>query len=602
MKKLFLSILLVLCSGYLFSQNTRQGNDTIDFRDHSAYNPISLTETGYGTEKNSLKWSVTGLNRDKLQKIPAGDVLSRLQGLVPGLTVIGSGQPGEMPLSFIRGMGRLMGSTPLFIVDGVPFVDISLLNPEDIESVAVLKDASAGIYGVRSGNGVIIISTRKAEKGFHVQYNTFMGLQMPGKGTASQVLNTKEHADLQWLVYKNDNTTETHPNYGPSTNSSPTLPSWAANTDWYDALTDRALIQDHDLSVSAGSDNAKALLGVTYYDQDGIILNTDTKRYSVRLNSEISFFKKRIKIGENVAMARRSGRYVPNLTDDSPITMGPYRTGSIIPVYITQPLDVFNHSFQPGEFGGTNMAPRLGNSTNVVADRIRNADDIRDDVNYGGNIYSDISLFKGLNWITSYARTWTGTEAIDYEYPTYENAENNTRSYLSALEIKQNSWVITSALSFNRTFGKNYIQVAGGFEEFRDSYRSYMETSYDIETWTGLKFPEYIVPLPSGLRSEFLKAEYSFNNKYLISYNLRIEKGVKVKTPANVYLLKKRLVYPAISLGWRMSEEKFMNNIGWLDDLKLRASYGKTGSSQPGNYWYEEEYAYSTDIGFDTWL
>ena len=428
MKNLFFSIFLFsFCFEGLLAQETRP--DSIQSDSLKIYNrKVYANEiiTGYKTQTpEEISGSVFTIENNRLLTIPEGNIIKQMQGLVPGLTVIGSGQPGENPKCYIRGIGSFSGSTPLFIVDGVPSDDISFLNPNDVESVAVLKDASAAaIYGGRAINGVIVISTKKGDKGLHIQYNTSLGWQFPGKGPADQLLTSKEYADLQWLVYKNDKITEYNPLYGLSTNTSPLLPPWAANTDWYDAVTNRASLQNHDLSVSAGSENAKFYLGAGYFDQNGIILNTNTKRYSVRLNSEFTFFKKRFKIGENLNAANRDGRYVSNLDGTVRYLKGPYRSPSIIPVYVTVPVTGLMHNFLPGEFGGSGMAPTLGNSTNVVADRIRDKDDNKIDQQLAGNVYTDVSIIKGLTWRTSFGGTWGKTEITDYTHNTYENSEN----------------------------------------------------------------------------------------------------------------------------------------------------------------------------------
>lgn len=539
--------------------------------------------TGYRTQKQThISSSVTSLQSHQLQITPSGNIINQFQGLIPGLTVIGSGQPGETSKVFIRGIGTFSGSTPLFIVDGVPFDDLSFLNPNDVESVAVLKDASsAAIYGGRAINGVIVIRTKKGEKGIHIQYNTALGLQYPGKGTADDLLTTKESADLQWLVYKNDHIIENNPLYGLSSNPSPVLPPWAANTDWYDAVTGRASIQNHDLSVSAGSENAKFYLGAGYFDQNGIILNTNTKRYSVRLNSEFTFFKKHFKIGENLNISNRSGRYVPNLDVNSPIIAGPYRSLSIIPVYITEPVIGPGHNFQSGEFGGSGMAYSLGNSTNVVADRIRDKDDNKKDQQLAGNAYADVTILKGLNWRTSVGGTWETTEITDFSYSTYENSENAITSTLAETNKKLNSWVVTSFLSFERTFGSHNVGVLVGYEKLKTGSGNFESTtkiigSGAIQGKTGFNY------VPVVIQSKFANANYSFTDKYLIDISVRSDNS---------------MIFPAFSLGWNLSNESFMPDASWLNLLKFRASYGKTG-----NIYSVNDYAITTNVGFDSKL
>lgn len=551
--------------------------------------------TGYITQEQSLiTGSVSIVKNQQLRTIPAGNVINQMQGLVPGLTVIGSGQPGETSKIFLRGVGSYHGNTPLFIVDGVPVDDISFLNPNDVESISVLKDASSGaVYGGRAMNGVLVIHTRKANQGIHVGYNTSVGFQLPGKGTADELLSAQELADLQWLVYKNDNLTESHPLYGASTNPKPVLPSWAGNTDWYDAITEPALIQNHDLFVSAGTENAKIYIGAGYFEQNGIILNTDTKRYSARLNTEFTFFRKHIKIGENLQVASRSGRYVPNLTEGSPILAGPYRSQSIIPVYITEPVTGLMHNFLPGEYGGTGMAVRTGNSSNAVADRIRNKDDNKTDLQLIGNAYADIMIFNGLNWRTSYGKTWGKTESIDYTYSTYENAENLISSYNTETFNELSSWNLSTLLNFERTFGNHNLNLLAGKEWIRDHTGSFETiTKSGVVRGSGpMISTSGYSHYPREYAGTFYNADYSFKQKYFINISLRSDEAL------SEYVNKLHINYPAVSAGWRISKESFMKGIGWLNDFKLRASYGKTGNIYTGN-----DNTMTTDIGINSTL
>ena len=546
--------------------------------------------TGYKTQTpERITGSLFAIQNDKFLTIPSDNILRQLQGIVPGLTVIGSGQPGEMPKCYIRGIGSFSGTVPLIIVDGVPFEDIYLLNTGDIESVAVLKDASsAAIYGGRALNGVIVISTKKATQGFHVQYNNSIGWQFPGRGTVGDLLNTLEHADLQWLVYKNDNRTEYNPIYGLSSNPSPSIPSWAANTDWYDALTNVEPIQNHDLSVSAGSENSKIYLGASYYNQKGIILNTGIKRYTVRLNSEFTFFKKHFKAGENIQIANRSGRYVENTGVNNPVLGGPYLSQSIIPVYITEPVIGPGHNFLPGEYGGSGMAPTLGNSRNVVADQIRSKDDYRNDQQLAGNAYTDLMIFNGLNWRTSIGGTWRKTDSKDYSYATYENSENSTTSSLTNTNIELKSWIVTSFLSLEKTFGNHHISALAGVERIKSRLGNYEMTTTEGVTGSGaLLNHSGSYYNPYLLQSLFGNVGYSFKDRYLFDVSGRIDDGK---------------IFPAVSIGWCISNETFMKGIKWLDFLKLRGSYGRTGNIY-ANWDYTNknwEYVNTSNIGFDS--
>lgn len=548
--------------------------------------------TGYSMQRTDLiTGSVSLLANDKLTLISSGDIENQLQGLVPGLTIVRSGQPGQGSLSYLRGFGSLGGHSPLYIIDGVPVEDLSLLNPNDISSLAVLKDASASaIYGGRAQNGVIVISTKKAVKGIHISYDMATGYQIPGKGPTAGLLSSKELADLQWLVYKNDNTTEINPLYGPSTGS-PVLPAWAANTDWYNEITKTSVIQDHNLAISAGAENARIYIGTGYFDQKGVILNTYTKRYSLRVNSEISFFKKHITIGENIQIGKRSGNYVANLSSNNPIIEGPYRSSSIIPVYITTPITGPGHSFVPGEYGGTAINYRLGAAHNVVADRIRNKDDRADDTRIEGQAFMDILFFEGLNWRTSYGITRRLNESIDYSHATYENSENTLSSNHTKFSSEYNSWLFNSMLSFEKAFGGHLINMFAGLEG-----TTLNKGRYESATRTGVIAGEGSIQqsigysyVPEVLQSFFLNAGYSFRKKYFLNISVRSDEAT------SSFVSKNQNYFPAVAIGWRITNEKLLSSGKVLNDLKFRASYGKTG-----DIFYGKDNILTTDLGLDS--
>src|SRR4030042_6358002 len=286
----------------LSAQEANDGiKDSVTIGEHlkSIYDNVF---TGYTEQdKKNLTGSVSIVDPAQLTAIPAGNVSNLLQGRASGITVTGSGQPGVTSKVRIRGFSSFLNNDPLYVVDGIPTQDISLLNPADVASVSVLKDAGASsIYGSRASNGVIIVTTRRGEAGFNVKYEMSMGMQVPGKGTRDDVLNTQEYADLQWLVYKNDGTVETHPTYGPSYAPDPRIPIWAANTDWYDAITDPAGIMNHDLTLSGGTENAKFYAGFGVLRQDGIVIYTHNTRYSARFNSDFSLLKNHIRAGASI--------------------------------------------------------------------------------------------------------------------------------------------------------------------------------------------------------------------------------------------------------------------------------------------------------------
>lgn len=568
--------LLILCFGIIPIKGIAQ-EDTTAFRgpvSHDAindtvpkpegFNRSHFVVTGYSVQhKKDITGSVSFAEPVSLTAIPAGNLTDQLQGLVSGVTVTGSGRPGETSKVRIRGFSSFLNNDPLYVVDGVPTQDISLLNPDDIEALCVLKDAgAAAIYGSRASNGVIVITTKRGEKGFKVTYNMSIGIQNPGKGTAGDVLDAKEYADLQWLVYKNDGTVETHPIYGNSNNPTPSLPSWAADTDWYDEITDPAGIQNHDLTMSGGSENAKFYAGFGYFRQEGIVINTNDTRYSVRLNSDFTILKNRIKLGENLAISYNDYLSVPNLSENSPVLMGPYRSQSIIPVIITQPIAGITHNFVPGEWGGTGIAPRLGNSSNALATLTRDKNDKFRDSRLTGSTYIDIMILEGLNFRSTFGGTYNDGHQTDYTIAPYENApyypvpvSDTTKN-----DFNSSDWVWTNTLNFNRQMGQHKILAVAGYEA----------VNYGMgQTISGQDSISYT---PTRLLSAFIKADYVFKDKYLLSATLRRD-GCSKFSESQRYG-----VFPSISGGWRIGDEPFLDGLNWISDLKIRGSWGKTGN------------------------
>ena len=538
-------------------------NDTIT--GHERNIPGQLIVTGYSQqERDDITGSVSVIGPEILTSIPAENITGQLQGLLSGVTVTGSGQPGSVSKVRIRGLSSFENNDPLYIVDGVPTQDISFLNSNDVESLCVLKDAGAAtIYGSRASNGVIVIKTKSGSKGISIKYNMYLGTQLPGKGTSGDVLDAQEYADLQWLVYANDgNYYDTHPIYGPSSNPEPSFPSWAANTDWYDAITDRAGIMNHDLVISGGSENAKFYTGFGYFRQDGIVIHTNSERYNARLNSEYNLFKGRLRLGEKLNFSFHKNLSVPNLDEKSPVHLGPYRSQSIIPVIVTEPITGIIHNFIPGEWGGTGIEDRLGYTSNPVATLTRDENDKFTDNSLTGSTYADIMIAEGLNFRSVFGGTYNNGLQRDTTIAPYEDAPYGSAPVSSMVrkEFSGGDWVWTNTLTFDKQFGQHKILALAGYEA----------ANYGMgRVITGSDTIDYT---PIRLLSAFLKADYGYGEKYYVSATVRRD-GCSRFGKENRYGL-----FPSVGAGWRISNESFFKGIGWINDLKIRGSYGITGN------------------------
>ena len=578
------SVLVFSFVGYQSKEVTVGSQSTIDVvlvADVVAVSEIVVT--GYSSQrKRDITGAVGVVEATKLKAVPTGNVTNQLQGRTSGVTVIGDGRPGSTSRLRIRGFSSFENNDPLYIVDGVPTQNISNLNPNDVESMSVLKDAgAASVYGSRASNGVIVITTKKGSSGVKVTYDMYTGIQMAGVGPAKDVLDPKEYANLQWLVYKNDGTSETHPLYGPSSGS-PTLPSWAANTNWWDKITDDAPMTSHDVSLSGGNENAKFFAGVGVFKQDGVTITTYNDKYTGRFNSEFKFLNGRVTAGENLSLTYQTGVYVSNLDEGAPINLA-YGSQTIYPAVITTPIKGTTHDFVVGEYGGPGIAPRLGNMSNAYANLQRAKDNHNHNTNVMGSGYVDVSIVKGLNFRTTIGGTFYNGYIATYNEKTYERAENLAVSNMTENSWYGSNWTWTNILRFEKAFGDHKINAMAGYESnqlgvYRNVSGSRAGYFSDALEYRNLSNGQNIVSAnsqvntPVTLISQFAKADYSFRNKYLLSATIR-------RDGSSVFSADKQYgIFPSFSAGWRIKDESFLKDVSFVNDLKLRGSWGTMGN------------------------
>jgi len=580
------AVLIFSSIGYVTQQATVGSQNVIDMVLESDVTALQeVVVTGYTAQRRrDLTGSVGVVEPAKLTAVPSGNVSTALQGRTSGVTVVGDGRPGETAKVRIRGFSSFENNDPLYIVDGVPTQDVSSLNPNDIASLSVLKDAgAASIYGSRASNGVVIVTTKKGAKGTKVSYSMYYGTQSPGQGP-DNLLDTQGYADLQWLVYQNDGTVETHPIYGPSSAASPKLPSWAANTNWYQELTHPAITQNHDLSLSGGTDNAKFFAAIGVLSQDGIVIYTDAQKYTTRFNSEFTFLKDRVKVGENITLAYRTNHGVSNNDEGSPIQMGSYRSQPIVPVVWTGPEFVgLAHTYNAGDWGGTGISARLGNNSNTVANLTRNKDNNNWSMRLVGSAFIDIKLMQGLNFKSTLGGTFNNGYWMGYSYKTYENSENNSTNSFSEGAWYGNDWVSTNTLTLDKTFGQHKILAVAGYEAVkygigrdvsggRAGYFSDDVLYRTLSNGANITGNSSSLYTPTTLVSQFLRADYSLMDKYMLSATIRRD-GSSRFGPDTRYG-----IFPSFSAGWRISDESFFQGISFINDMKIRGSYGTMGN------------------------
>jgi TonB-linked SusC/RagA family outer membrane protein len=587
------SVIVFSSIGYTTKQLVVGTQNVIDMVLQADVTALSeVVVTGYTSQRRKdLTGSIGTVASAELTAVPTTNVSNALQGRSSGVTVTGNGQPGSTASVRIRGFSSLQNNDPLYVVDGVPTQDISSMNPSDVESISVLKDAgAASIYGSRASNGVIIVTTKKGGKGTKVTYNMYAGFADPGNGPTN-LLNTQEYANLQWLVYKNDKTAAytaegvpiNHPVYGFIGNETPTLPGWAANTNWFKAITRTAFKQNHDISLSGGSDNAKFFAAIGVNKDEGIVIYSFENKYSARFNSEFSFLNSRVKIGENFSFNYRQNNTVTNLGEGSPIQMGSYRSQPIIPVVITEPITGISHSFVPGEWGGTGIANSLGQAANEVATLTRDKDDKYWNINLIGSAFVDVKLLQGLNFRSTLGGTWFNDYRTNYTFATYEGSENTaTPNYIESSSYNM-QWTWTNILTYDKTFGQHKILAVAGYEsneygisrDMTAQAAGYFTDDVNYRTLTnGSKtiYAQSNYYTPTTLISQFARLDYSFMDRYMLSATVRRDGSSKFGS-SNRYG-----VFPSFSAAWRISDEPFFKGIGFINDLKIRGSWGTMGN------------------------
>lgn len=587
-------VLIVTAVGFTTQETvvTSSGNYTISLkRDVSELDQVVVV--GYGTQKKvNLTGAVSYIGGDELAKRSAPNVQNLLQGKITGLQVTqSSGKPGDDNAQMrIRGVGSFSsaGSDPLILIDGVRG-DMSALNPDDIESVSVLKDAaSAAIYGARAANGVILVTTKRGKaRDLTIQYH---GNVQSQKATRLPDLVTNS---ADYMEYWNAaNTRSSLPTYFTKTTidafrNNPNDPKYP-NFNWVDHIFKTAYAQDHHLGVSGGNEKTTFNLGLGYFDQGGIISIYDLKKYNLLLSVD-NKVKNWISIGGNVQLTKRDMQQ--DNFGDNDYVMSAYSGPNYTPT-MTLPDGttgyVARYSSSIGEWTVRNPDALIASGFRKI-----NINDVRTQV------YADIKLSKDLTWYTKGAVGFT-----DYFNKRFEHAVNNyyfdDGSYAHNNAVWQQGvreqmsqtfeTTLYSTLDYRKTFAKVHnLDVLLGYNQESNNYR--------VMNGSKITFPtDNISELNAGgalgqttggtanewaIQSFFGRLNYDFKGKYLFEANARYD-GTSRIAPETRWGF-----FPSLSAGWRISEESFLRDANWTDNLKLRASWGQLGNQNVGLYPYQ---------------
>ncbi|HEX6428838.1 MAG TPA: TonB-dependent receptor [Niastella sp.] len=532
---------------------------------------------GYGTQrKKDLTGSISSVDPKVLNRMPTNDVLKAMQGQVAGVSVTSGGQPGAAPAIKIRGIGNFSNNNPLYIIDGVqaPVNDLVIA---DVETIQILKDGSAAaIDGSRAANGVIIITTKRGKTGkIKLDYNGYYGLQNIVK--RYDVANTQQY---QMLV--NEASANANPVQLLKPANDPASPFFVKNinTDWQEEAFKTGKIQEHNVGISGGSDAAKYYVSINYFDHTGTVAGKGPayQRYSFRINTD--FKQGRFKFGESFNYAKIDQRFMTFMHTGN--ILG-YIVNAIptLPVYDSTTRDGFSSSSQTMHGSYTANPIGFNNVLDSKTERFR----------FIGNAYGEYEFFKGLKYKLS-----LGYERTDWRDFYFEPVHDLGWFYVNNI-AKMNDWrgsgntgTIENTLTFDKVFGRHSINALAGqstlesnlsrsfshAEGFTQPYFPVLSNGTSGITATGDEFK-------SRLTSYFGRVNYIYDDKYLLTATIRRD-GSSRFAPQDRWGS-----FPSVALAWKLHNEQWLQTAlpSYVNQIKLRASYGELGNQEIGDYQYQ---------------
>ncbi|WP_296623565.1 TonB-dependent receptor [Marivirga sp.] len=561
-----------------------------------------IVVTGYGKER---KVDITGaitvvdLGPVEGQSLSSGNAMQALQGRVPGLFVEKSGDPtGSSSKILIRGVTTLGNNDPLYVIDGVPTKRqevFASLNPDVIESIQILKDASASsLYGSRAANGVIVVTTKTGSKGerLTVSINSNISVQSE-KNQRYDMLNAQQRGEALWRASVNDGADPTG-GYGeiynfdwngdfnnpvlnsvtvqPFVGGDPNVP--AGDTDWQDATYEKGYVFNNEVTVTASSEKSSLLINLGYLKNTGMLKYTNYDRYTAKLNSSTKLFNDKLKFGVNTQFSTSDETLATPDVGSAPtpglaITLAP-----TIPVYDAN-----------GNFAGP-LGAGYSDRNNPVLMQYLNRWDNAEKNNFFGSVYAELQILENLTF-----RSTLGIDFSDFKKKNIETKVSNgfiTRSNNRLIydTNKFSSLVFSNVLNYNLEFGESKFGLLLGIESVREDFDTVFaqaddfavesESYFVLNAGTGARTSNGISTQYS-LFSQFGKLNYSYADKYLATFTLRRD-GSSRFGKNNRYG-----IFPAATVGWKISHEDFFPEQGIVSDLKVRVGYGEVGNQEIGN-------------------
>jgi TonB-linked SusC/RagA family outer membrane protein len=552
------SIITFSYVGYATQTVTFTGQGTIDVKMTEAPSQLNaVVVVGYGTQRRvDVTGSVATVKGDDLAKQSSPNAVSGLQGKVAGLNIVNSGAPGSSPQVTIRGTGTIFGNTNvLYVVDGVWYNDIGFLNPQDIDNISVLKDASStAIYGIRASNGVIIVTTKRGKKGqATITYNGYAGWQTLTHQV--KMANATEYATLINELSVGNGGAPLFANPG----------SFGVGTDWYRQILRDAFTTNHQLSINGGTEKSDYNVSFGVLDQDGNVKSNNYKRYTLSLNNNYSPVKN-LEFGIKV-----NGTYSRSADPAGGIFHQLYGAGPVVPVYYADGSYGDPNDFNLG--GGNNYNPQVTVDYN---------NSLTETYHFTGNAFAQLTFLKNFKFKTSFGGDFINGQGTSY-IPVYKAtlAQQSTISTLNRSRGETRNWIAENTLTYDNTFGDHHLTVLAGQTAQREQFYGVNLSAQNVpagseNAYFSLGTNYNIADGGSTLNtfsSYFGRVNYSFKDRYLLNASLRSD-GASQFYGANTYT-----ALPAVGAGWVISDEDFMKNQHIFKELKLRGSWGKVANA-----------------------
>ncbi len=547
----------------------------------------SLSEVvvvGYGTqEKKDLTSAISTISSEEVARMPVANWDNALQGISPGVEIQNNqGRPGANSTIRIRGVGSIGNTDPLVVVDGVP-VGSDAVIPTDVESIQVLKDAAAAaIYGSRGANGVVLITTKSGQTGApKVTIDSYVGFEEPWRQL--DLLNSQQWAEL--VSENNTNAGGVVPERAQQIlNNDPAYDG--RNTNWQDGLFQQGLIQQHNLSVSGGSDVGNYYISAGFFDQQGILIKTPYKRYNVRVNSE--WGKGKFTFGENIAFRYENNRNEASGGGRSLIEATLKETGPV-PIYDETNL---------GGFGGPDAID--GHDANNPVGLAHRINDQNFNRLFTGAVWGQYEFIEGLTYKLNFGFNSADNSSERLVLETDLGPKSLTQTELRQQHRWNTGLILENTLNFQRQFGKHNIGVLAGITSERYNSRFFRAQGVGLqsEELSVLDLVEEQFQIAGDdaenrLYSLLGRVTYSYNDRYLLTANVRRDGSSRFGQDFRYG------VFPSVSVGWRISEEPFLESWRSLDNLKLRASYGTLGNQNIGDYRYSDYIAIGANYNWN---